>query len=137
MSTLHKEILIEATAEQVWDAARDVGALHTRLVPGFVTAVEMEPGRDPPVRVVTFGNGAVLREVIVDVDDIERRVVWTVESDQVRHHNGALQVFPAGPGRTRAVWIADVLPKEMADVYSPAMEQGLQAMKRSFESRPG
>ena len=42
-------------------AVRDIGALHTRLVPGFVTDVKLEPG----ARVVTFGNGTVAREVIV------------------------------------------------------------------------
>ena len=36
MATLHKDIFIEASPEQIWDAVRDVGALHTRLVPGFV-----------------------------------------------------------------------------------------------------
>src|SRR5437764_15000835 len=93
MPSLHKEILIHTSPDEVWDAARDVGALHTRLVPGFVTDVEMIEGCDPPVRVVTFASGAVLKETIVDIDDAERRLVWTVESDQVRHHNGALQVF--------------------------------------------
>jgi hypothetical protein len=42
MATLHKEILIEARPEQVWDAVRDIGALHTRLVPGFVIDTQLE-----------------------------------------------------------------------------------------------
>lgn len=28
-------------SQSVWDAVRDVGALHTRLVPGFVAAVQV------------------------------------------------------------------------------------------------
>jgi hypothetical protein len=58
MATLHKDIFIQARPEQIWDAVRDVGALHTRLVPGFVrdTRVEGE------TRVVTFANGAKARE---------------------------------------------------------------------------
>jgi hypothetical protein len=39
----------------VWDAVRDFGALHHRLVPGFVVEARLE-GDD---RVVTFFNGAV------------------------------------------------------------------------------
>ena len=59
MATLHHEITIQARAEDVWDAVRDVGALHTRLVPGFVKDTRLEPGA---IRVVTFGNGVVVRE---------------------------------------------------------------------------
>ena len=36
MATICKEILIDAPPEHVWDALRDFGALHERLVPGFV-----------------------------------------------------------------------------------------------------
>ena len=44
MATLHHEITIDARAEDVWDAVRDVGALHTRLVPGFVVDTRLEAG---------------------------------------------------------------------------------------------
>ena len=37
MASIHKEIHIAAAPEAAWAALRDVGALHTRLVPGFVT----------------------------------------------------------------------------------------------------
>ena len=62
MASIHKEIHIEASPETAWDALRDVGALHTRLVPGFVTATELEEG----ARMVAFGNGMKVRELIVD-----------------------------------------------------------------------
>jgi hypothetical protein len=133
MATIHKEILINAAAETVWEAARDVGALHTRLVPGFVTGTTMKPDADPPVRVVTFANGNVLDEVIVDCDDTQRRLVWAAQSEHIRHHNGAFQVFPIDADACRAVWIADILPHALAEVYAPAMAAGLQAMKAHFE----
>lgn len=133
MATIHKEILINTAAETVWDAARDVGALHTRLVPGFVVDTAMKPDADPPVRVVTFANGNVLDEVIVACDDTQRRVVWAAQSEQITHHNGAFQVFPVDAGACRAVWTADVLPHALAAVYGPAMAAGLQAMKAHFE----
>ena len=34
MASIRKEILLDARPEEVWDAVRDIGALHTRLVPG-------------------------------------------------------------------------------------------------------
>jgi hypothetical protein len=53
MPTLHNAIVIEVPPEKVRAAVRDVGALHTRLVPGFVVDTKLEGD----VRVVTFGNG--------------------------------------------------------------------------------
>lgn len=135
MPTVHKEVLIQASPESVWDAVRDVGALHSRLVPGFVTNTQMVPNADPPIRVVTFASGMTLNEAIVDVDDTQRRLVWTIESDTVRHHNGAMQVFDAGPGLTRVTWIADVLPQAMADTFSPLMGQGMGIMKAHLEGK--
>ena len=64
MASIRKEIRIDAPAGQIWDALKDVGALHTRLVPGFVTDTKMEGN----TRVVTFGNGMIAREEIVSVD---------------------------------------------------------------------
>lgn len=133
MPCIHEEIRIDAPAATVWDAARDYGALHTRLVPGFVTAVQTAEEPDgAPYRTVTFASGMTLKEVIVDIDDAARRIVWTIESPNVRHHNGALQVIPEGEG-CRAVWIADVLPAAMAEAFAPSMAAGLRAMKANFE----
>lgn len=36
MASIRKEIRIDAPAGQIRDALKDVGALHTRVVPGFV-----------------------------------------------------------------------------------------------------
>ena len=55
MASIRKEILVDARPEKVWDVVRDVGALHTRLVPGFVVDTRLEDD----VRTVTFGNGIV------------------------------------------------------------------------------
>src|SRR5688572_20020670 len=73
MASIHKEFLIESSPEQVWAAVRDVGMIHKRLVPGFVTDCRM----DGTARIVTFGNGMVVREEIVDLDDSTRRLVWS------------------------------------------------------------
>ena len=76
MATIRKEVEIRASPERVWEALRDIGALHTRLVPGFVTDTSLEPG----ARIVTFGNGMVVRELIVAIEDGESRVVWSAEA---------------------------------------------------------
>ena len=50
MATIRKEIRLSISADEAWDAVRDFGNLHRRLVPGFATDARMD-GND---RVVTF-----------------------------------------------------------------------------------
>ncbi len=128
MASIRREISINAPPEHVWGAVRDVGALHTRLVPGFVIDTKLEDG----ARIVTFGNGSVARELIVDVDDDSRRIAWAAVGTRMTHHNASLQVF-AENGRTRGVWIADLLPHEIAPQIAGMIEQGLSVMKRTME----
>jgi carbon monoxide dehydrogenase subunit G len=128
MASIHREISIDAPPEHVWSAARDVGALHTRLLPGFVIDTKPEEG----ARAVTFGNGMVARELIVDIDDAARRVAWASVGTRMTHHNASFQVF-AENGRTRGVWIADLLPHDMAPGIAAMIEQGLAVMKRTME----
>jgi len=132
MASIRREITIQAPPDVVWDALRDVGALHTRLAPGFVTDVKLEEG----ARVVTFGNGMIARELIVDCDDDSRRVAWSAVGGQMTHHNASAQVFADGDGRSRFVWIADLLPHELAPAIAGMMDQGLAVIKRTLESGP-
>src|SRR5207249_11229740 len=97
MASIRKEILLESSAENVWAAVRDVGALHHRLVPGFVVDTRLEEG----ARVVTFGNGMVVRELIVDVDDDARRLAWSARGGRLTHHNASVQVLADGARRCR------------------------------------
>jgi len=127
MATIRKEFLIEAAPETVWDAMRDVGALHTRLVPGFVTDCKLAGN----VRIVTFGNGAVAREVIVEVDDEARRIVWSATGERLSHHNASSQVFAEG-GKTKVVWIADLLPNEMKPAIVKMIDAGAAAMQKAL-----
>jgi len=129
MASIRREIQIEARPESVWEALRDVGAIHRKLAPGFVTDVRLEEG----ARIVTFGNGIVARERIVDVDDEARRVVWAVVGSAMTHHNGSAQVFEDGPGRCRFVWIADLLPDEMKPAIAQMMDDGIAVIKRTLE----
>jgi len=130
MATLHKDIWIEARPEQVWDAVRDIGALHTRLVPGFVTDTKLEPG----ARTVTFANGMVVRELIVDLDDKARRLVWSAVGGRLTHHNASAQVFAEGD-KSRLVWTADLLPDELAGDIRMMIEHGAAAMQKAFATR--
>lgn len=131
MASIHREVVLDAEPDVVWDAARDVGALHTRLVPGFVIDTRLEED----VRIVTFANGMTVREPIIDVDDARRRIAWAATGTQMTHYNASFQVFAHEGGRTRGVWIADLLPHEMAPEIAAMIEQGLAAMQAAFARR--
>jgi carbon monoxide dehydrogenase subunit G len=132
MATIQKEIEIERSKEFVWDAIRDVGAIHKRLVPGFVVDCKLEGDW----RTVTFANGMVVRELIVAIDDKTSRHAWSARGAPLTHHNASVQVFADGDNKCRVVWIADLMPHEVADAIAEMIQQGLSEMKRTLEGIP-
>jgi len=130
MASIHREVFVETGPDLVWDAIRDVGAVHERLAPGFVVDTRLEEG----ARIVTFGNGVVARELIVDVDEAARRLVWSVVGGRMTHHNASLQVFTEG-AKSRVVWIADLLPNEVGPYIAGMIDQGMAVMKKTMEAQ--
>ena len=108
MASIRKETLVDARPEDVWDALRDWGALHNRLVRGFA----------------------------VDCDDDERRLAWSIVDGPYAHHNGSAQVFVAGDGRSRFVWITDLLPGDLRASTEELMERGIRAARETLEAAP-
>jgi activator of HSP90 ATPase len=130
MATIHKEFTVHAPVDRVWAAFLDIGAVHTRLARRFVVDTRLEGGS----RVVTFANGAVVRERIVTVDEARRRLAYAVTEWQTTHHNASFQVFDDGNGHSRVVWITDLLPNELGAVVGELVEHGAAAIKRTLES---
>ena len=133
MASIRREVVIKVSADAIWSAVRDVGSLHTRLVAGFVTDCRLEGN----ARFVTFANGVVAKELIVDVDDANRRLVWAAVGGRLTHHNASVQVFAEGLGSSRLVWIADLLPDELAPFITGMIDEGTAAMKRTLEGASG
>lgn len=131
MASIRKERTIEAKPEQVWEALRDWGGLHERLVPGFAVDTRLD-GED---RLVTFFNGAVARERLVDLGEEDRRLVWSIVDGPYSHHNGAAQVLANEDGTARFVWTADLLPDDLAEVTDGLMERGIETVKQTLEGR--
>jgi polyketide cyclase/dehydrase/lipid transport protein len=129
MSSIRKEISTMARPEDAWDAIRDVGALHTRLVPGFVVDTQLTAGE----RIVKFANGMTVREPIVAIDEQHRRLVWSAVNDRLSHYNASAQVFENRDGFANVVWTADFLPHEAAPFIDDMMEQGAAAMKAALD----
>jgi carbon monoxide dehydrogenase subunit G len=131
MPSIRKEFAVAAGADSVWAAFRNVGAVHDVLAPGFVTDCRL----DGDARIVTFANGMVAREVIVDIDDVARRLVYAAVGGRLSHHNASFQVVDAGPGGSRVIWQADLMPAEVRPAIEAMMDQGVAAMQRRLEGR--
>ena|SRR5215831_4045763 len=130
MASIVREVSVDVSAEAAWDALRDVGALPTRLVKGFVTDCKM----DGDARMVTFANGMTARELIVDINEANQRLVWTAVGGRLSHHNASAQVFANGARQCRFVWTCDMLPNELAPAITGMIEQGIAAVKKTLET---
>jgi hypothetical protein len=128
MASIHKDIPIDAHPDDVWDAVRDFGAVHTRLAPGFVTDARLEGD----TRIVTFANGMVAREQLVDCDEARRRLVYAIASERVSHYSASVQVTADGDTRSRLIWIVDVLPNEIVPYIDAQMDQGALAVQKAL-----
>jgi hypothetical protein len=56
MASIIREVTIRCGAAAAWDALSDFGAVHERLVPGFVTSARLD---DAGTRVVTFYTATI------------------------------------------------------------------------------
>src|ERR1700726_1372925 len=119
MASIHKDIPIDGDPEGVWSAVRDFGAVHQRLAPGFAIDARLEGD----ARIVTFHNGTVARELLVDCDDARQRLGYAVISGGVKHYGASVGVAAEGELRTRMIWIVDVLPNEIAPYIAGQMDQ--------------
>jgi Polyketide cyclase / dehydrase and lipid transport len=130
MASVRKQVVVDVPLATAWDAVRDFGALHRRLVPGFVTDARVEGDE----RVVTFFNGNVFRERLISASDDEHRLVWTIVDGPWTHHNGCLELFAEGARRTRLVWTTDLLPHDLAARTGASMEQAMPIIKQTLEA---
>ena len=126
MASITKHIPIAADADQVWKALRDVANPHLVFAP-VLTGTEVE-GDD---RVVTFANGLVARERIVDLDDRSRRLAYTVVDGPFSHHHASFTVT-GGRSWSTVTWVTDLLPDELAPVVEGLMDEGAAALEASL-----
>jgi carbon monoxide dehydrogenase subunit G len=128
MASIHKDIPIDAQPADVWAAVRDFGAVHQRLAPGFVIDARL----DGDARIVTFANGNIAREQLVDCDEARRRLVYAIANERVSHYSASVQVVADGEAGTRLIWIVDVLPHEIAPYIDAQMDQAALAMQKAL-----
>lgn len=124
-ATVRRQIDLAADPAAVWDAIADFSAVHTRVAPGFLTALELD-GSD---RIVTFGTGATAREAFVSRDEAARRLVYAIPEGPFRSYSAALEVEEAAGG-ARVTWTIDLAPASYAEYVGGMMDQALPIMRR-------
>ena len=131
MASIRLTIPVARPASEVWAAIADVGAVHERLARGFVVDTQLRV-RD---RLVTFDNGLVAHELLVDLDDDARRIAYAVVESPLglRHHHATMEVLADGDDRSRLVWVADMAPDEVGASVGEFMRSGAAAIQRTLE----
>ncbi|HEY3677101.1 MAG TPA: SRPBCC family protein [Bradyrhizobium sp.] len=127
MASLHRDIPVNASPDRVWAVVRDFGAV-AQLAPGFVVDAKI----DGDARIVTFANGNVAREMLVDCDEARRRLVYAISNERVKHYNASVEVVGDGAANSRLLWTVDVLPHEIAPYISGQMDQAALAMQQAL-----
>lgn len=132
MASVHKEFVIDVPPDRAWAAIRDYGRVQY-LVPDLVSDCRL----DGDARIVTFRDGRVAREILVDINDERRRLVYAEPGGRFITRSASAQVFADRENRCRVVWINDVLPNEFAPLIDANMEKGGASMKKTLEGSRG
>ena len=126
MATIHEEVVIRTPADAAWTALSAVADVRHIFAP-VLSGSHMEA---PGMRVVTFANGMVIKERIVDCDPVRRRVAYAVVDGDFVHHSASMQILPIDDRTCRFVWTTDVLPDAAVEGIRPlSVEAGTLALK--------
>jgi len=127
MATIYRDIAVPTSAEHAWAALRDFAGA-ARVFAGVLIDARSEQD----LRWVTFADGTVIEERLIGVDDMHRRLAYTVGGGRFEHHHATLQVVPDTPERCRVIWISDFKPDERSAVVEPLMDAGCAALQRNL-----
>ncbi|MEV6926249.1 SRPBCC family protein [Dactylosporangium sp. NPDC051485] len=133
MASIRVETVVAAPPDEVWAAIADVGAVHRKLLPNRVADARVEGD----TRILTMPDGTEVRELIVAIDHTERRLAYSVQGPgrmALAHHHAAFQVFDHDGGRSRLVWVTDVLPHAVAPAVRARVSVGIEEMRAVLES---
>ena len=131
MASIRKELDIAVDITKAWAALRSVGDAHRAFAPVLADA-----RLDGDMRTATFGNGMVVHERILDIDDLDHRVAYAVtDAPGVEYHHASMELVDGVPGHCRFIWITDVYPSEATSMVEPLIEAGAKALKKNLEDQ--
>jgi hypothetical protein len=124
------DISLDAGAAFVWDAVRDIYAVHKRLLPGAAVAVDPAPD----ARIVTFADGMKATERIVELNDDARRLVYqTTEGAPLTHHLSTMVVREDDTG-VHLVWTTEFAPASQHDWATSLVNEFAALMKKTLDA---
>jgi carbon monoxide dehydrogenase subunit G len=134
VATIRQDISVRCPPAAVWDAVRDLEAVHQRLVPGYAAAATVSGD----TRILTMSNGAVVRELILGLDDERRRFAYSVIETPmpIKSHHATFEVFPDGDD-TLLVWTTDALPDSLEPEIRARTARGAAVIKQTLEAACG
>jgi hypothetical protein len=144
MARAHASSVINAPIDQVWHRIRDYNGL-----PGWHPGVAKseieggEPANQPGcVRVLTLGNGAVIRERLLEMSDLGHHYSYAILESPlpVANYRATLRLRPISDGnRTFAEWSATFdpdPPEKQAEaenmIGNGVFQGGFDALKKHF-----
>lgn len=128
MASIWWEESVSVSADAAWQALRRPEQAHAVFAPVLVGCTVVGG-----VRTVTFGNGLIAEERIVDIDDERRRISYTVMGDTFDHHSASMQLVAVDAATCLFVWVSDFLPAERKDMVLPLVKQGARALAQNLE----
>jgi hypothetical protein len=132
MASIHIESPVAVSADTAWSALRQVGDADKLFAP-VLDGAELHGD----MRTVHFTNGPMLHERIVDVDEPNRRVAYSVlDSPGLTYHHA---VDADRRGRPATLPLSSGPPTSCqpnsAASLRPVIEAGTQALKANLETR--
>jgi hypothetical protein len=128
VASIIKQVELEAPADTAWAMLRKVGEAD-KLFAGVLTSCRL----DGDVRTVRFAEGMEVKERIINLDETNRRVAYSVIEGPFSHHHASMQIEPNGEGKSRFVWVSDFLPDEAEPMVGGLVDQGAAALKKTVE----
>lgn len=114
--------------EQLWQRVSDVGGISGLL--NVISHSELNGDQ----RSCTLADGAALTETIVAVDNVQRRVAYTITDSPfpLEYHAASMQVTDAGSGRSNFTWITDLKPDTLEEPFTQLMDGEMEQLKTAF-----
>lgn len=130
MASLYREFDVDAPAETVWAAIADVQAVNKLIT--FLGEVTLEDDR----RTCSLGDMGALDELIVSVDEENRRLVYSIRESPMNltHHSASMQAIANGNGGTTFVWITDLKPDSAAALVQEQLDAAVASIKETLHS---
>ena len=141
MARIYVSSVIDAPADRVWGVLRDFNGL-TSWIPAIATS-EIRDGRPADqigsVRVLTLGDGAVVTETLLGLDDVNRSMSYDIVESPLGMNDyvAQLSVRPVTDGdRSFVQWSATFEPapgfdadERVAFVSTNVFQAGIDALK--------